>query len=169
MKALFCDIDDVLCSLKSSAACGGYPHDFTDPSMFDQHAIRLLRKLCLLGDVKIVISSTWRITFSAEECAVGLGLPVIDCTPVLHNQPRGAEIAQWLSKNPDVTHWAILDDSSDMLEEQMGNFVHVEGEDGMRLRDFRRLMQILDVDYDTVFCVSGPFMRHKYANGEEPL
>lgn len=56
-----------------------------------------------------------------------------------------------------------------MLEEQMGNFVHVEGEDGMRLRDFRRLMQILDVDYDSVFRVDGLFMRYKPANGEAPL
>lgn len=169
MKVVFLDIDDVLCSLKSSAATGGYPHDFRDLYRFDQHALALLRKLCHLGDVRIVISSTWRLHFTASEIAAGLHLPVTDCTPHLPNQPRGAEIAQWLSENPNVTHWAILDDSTDMLEEQMGNFVHVEGEDGMRLRDFRRLMQILDVDYDSVFRVDGPFMRYKPANGEEPM
>jgi hypothetical protein len=168
MKVLFLDIDDVLCSLKSSAACGGYPHDFTDPLMFDQHAIKLLRKLGNAG-VRFVLSSTWRIHFDAKDAARGLGLPITESTPFHPHGCRGSEIAEWLSENPQVTHYAILDDSTDMMDEQMGNFVHVEGEDGMRLRDFRRLMQILDVDYDSVFRVDGPFMRYKPANGEEPM
>lgn len=166
MKALFLDVDDVLCSLKSSAATGGYPHDFKDPSKFDQHALALLRKLGNAG-VEFVLSSTWRMHFTAPEAAAGLNLPIVDCTPLHPNRCRGAEIAQWLSENPDVTHWAILDDSTDMLEEQMGNFVHVTGEDGMRLRDFRKLCQILGVSYESLTAVNGPFMR--YGNGEESM
>lgn len=81
MEVIFLDIDDVLCSLKSSAACGGYPHDFKDKEMFDQHASMLLRKLCVAGSVQFVVSSTWRLHFKASEAGLGLGLPVTDCTP----------------------------------------------------------------------------------------
>lgn len=166
MKALFLDVDDVLCSLKSSAATGGYPHDFSDMSKFDQHAIMLLRKLGNAG-VQFVLSSTWRLHFDAKDAARGLGLPISESTPFHPHGCRGAEIAEWLSENPQVTHYAILDDSDDMLDEQDGNFVHVTGEDGMRLRDFRALCQILDVSYESLTAVNGPFMR--YANGEEPM
>lgn len=166
MKVIFLDIDDVLCSLKSSAAMGGYPKDFSDMDKFDQHALALLRKLEQTG-VVFVLSSTWRLHFTAKDAARGLNLRIIDNTCYLPNQLRGAEIAEWLSENPQVTHYAILDDGTDMLDEQEGNFVHVTGEDGMRLRDFRALCQILDVSYESLTAVNGPFMR--YANGEEPM
>lgn len=166
MKALFLDIDDVLCSLKTVAATGQWPHDFKDPNKFDQHALALLRKLGRAG-VVFVLSSTWRMHFTADQAAAGLSLPIIDCTPVRDNVCRGSEIAEWLSENPRVTHFAILDDSSDMLPDQWNNFVHVTGEDGMRLRDFRALCQILDVSYESLTAPKGPFMRH--ANGEEPM
>lgn len=166
MKALFLDIDDVLCSLKTVAATGQWPHDFKDPNKFDQHALALLRKLGDAG-VVFVLSSTWRMHFTPPEAAAGLNLPIVDCTPASGSGFRGSEIAEWLSENPQVTHYAILDDSDDMLDEQTNNFVHVTGEDGMRLRDFRALCQILDVSYESLTAPKGPFMRH--ANGEEPM
>ena len=144
MRVLFLDIDGVLNSERSCAAFDGYPHDFTAKAMgmFDMVAVALIRKLCHKTDCSIVLSSTWRITSAPHEVANGLDLPVMDKTPVL-NGPRGIEIAAWLNEHPEVTKYAIVDDNSDMLPDQMCRFVQTNFQTGLSLDDYRQLKHLL--------------------------
>lgn len=72
-------------------------------------------------DLKIVVSSTWRIGETVESLknilkpAKLVSDAVIDVTPRLKLIPRGNEIQAWLDKHPEVTEFVIIDDDSDML------------------------------------------------------
>lgn len=145
MKVLFLDIDGVLNSTRTAVAFDGYPHSFSPDDMrkFDPVAIALVRKICAHG-VLVVMSSSWRISFAPYDFDNALQLPVVDCTPIMNKQ-RGHEIQSWLDKHPDVTHYAIVDDDSDMLEEQRGCFVKTETHSGLQLAHYRALCEILEV------------------------
>jgi len=73
-------------------------------------------------DLKIVISSTWRIGKSLgwlqdhfENEGFSYATSMIDVTPDLqYSSTRGAEICVWLNEHPEVTEFVILDDDSDM-------------------------------------------------------
>lgn len=90
-----------------------------------------------IPDLKVVISSYWRWGRTVEqlqEIFTWLGLPadrIIDKTPVIHNVQRGVEIEKWLDSHPEVTKYAIMDDDSDMLEEQLPNFFNIDGYNGL--------------------------------------
>ena len=44
---------------------------------------------------------------------------------------RGKEIDAYLKEHPEIENFVIIDDDSDMLEEQMGNFHHSDPWFGM--------------------------------------
>lgn len=147
MRVLFLDIDGVLNSTASCIAFNGYPHDFTPSGLnkFDHVAIALIRKLCKVGNVKVVLSSTWRLEFTPEQTSDGLGIPCIDRTKSLPGT-RGVEINEWLSRHPEVEVYAIVDDNSDMLPEQMERFVQTHMDDGLTLREFRKLCALFGIN-----------------------
>lgn len=68
--------------------------------------------------VKIVVSSTWRETYSLgrlrQVFAPDMQDRVIDVTPALDDydgpHQRHAEICAWLKAHPEVTRWTVLDD-----------------------------------------------------------
>ena len=88
---------------------------------------RLLRILRETG-CKVVLSSTWRkhpehVKHLRENWGALGDERMMGMTPVLDAQSgawlwtaqsRGTEIAAWLSQNPDVKHFVILDDDGDM-------------------------------------------------------
>jgi hypothetical protein len=153
MKVVFLDIDGVLNSQRSCIAFGGYPHEVVGfhRDMFDEVALRLIRGIVKQAGASVVLSSSWRITNSAHEVANGLDLPIMDITPVrwAAGQVRGHEIAEWLSKHPEVESYAIVDDDSDMLPEQAPFFVHTSNFDGFRWADAQKLCELLGIDiYD---------------------
>jgi hypothetical protein len=55
---------------------------------------------------------------------------LLDKTPWLRGC-RGDEIKAWLSEHPEVDKYAILDDDSDMLDEQLPNFFKTTFQDGL--------------------------------------
>jgi hypothetical protein len=100
-----------------------------------------------LPDVKIVISSAWRINVSVPQFnqmlkAIGVKNKVIGITPAgLPNQDvddgiiiaharRGHEIAAWLKENPQVKKFVILDDSDDMAH-LIDRLVHTRWASGL--------------------------------------
>lgn len=143
-KVLFLDIDGVLNSVRSSVAYNGFPHDFTpkDMAKFDHVAIALIRRLCEVTDCSIVLSSSWRMGSTIHETAGALDLPVFDATPVLPGC-RGDEIKAWLSGRPEVTTYAIVDDNSDMLDEQKPYFVKTDEFVGLSLKNYEDLAKLL--------------------------
>lgn len=117
MKIIFLDIDGVLNVI-------GTGHDEFGQT-FHKHFEDNLREIIDATGAKIVISSTWRMSGLKVMQTMwemrDLPGEVIDITPCLR-VGRGEEIAEWLRENP-VSSYCILDDDSDMLPEQMGNFV----------------------------------------------
>jgi hypothetical protein len=152
MKLLFLDIDGVLNSERTYLAFGRYPHTFSESDLacLDLVAVGMIRKLCKVTGAQVVLSSSWRAEFTAEQAAAALDLPIISCTPWFrHVVPRGREIAAALAEYPLVTHYAIVDDvHTDMgmvqiLPAQMPHFVHTDENEGLTLADYKRLLVIL--------------------------
>lgn len=151
MRILFLDIDGVLNSTRTAIANRGYPHDFSPECrpMFDEVAVSLIRGLCAAGDVKVCVSSAWRIGRTHEEIGRGLDLPTIGMTPSLPGC-RGLEIGAWLREHPEVTHYAIVDDDADMLPEQESCFVKTDGHEGLTYAAFKELCALFAVNpYET--------------------
>lgn len=66
---------------------------------------------------KVVLSSTWRVDPVGVLAAKQLGVPFIDVTPDQPDAPRCGEITSWLNAHPEVVRYAVVDDSSDCLDE----------------------------------------------------
>ena len=158
-KVIFLDIDGVLVTTRSFIANRG-------KRLFDCIAAAMLRRVCENG-VSIVISSTWR--FRADltgksDCPTdnqlhdnlmseGL-LPylhsdwkTVDLHRACADQIRGDEIAEWLSRHPEVTHYAIIDDDVDMtLEQKRDHFVRTDAMNGFMYEHYKSLVEILEVN-----------------------
>lgn len=147
MKVIFLDIDGVLLSHRSVVAFGRWPNDLTpdDVAKFDPIALALLRNFCAASGAKIVLSSTWRILHAWQKVGDKLDLPLIDATPRMLG-PRGREIAAWLSGHPEVERYAIIDDDSDMLPEQLPFFVHCDGRNGFTWPEFEKMCAIFSIN-----------------------
>jgi hypothetical protein len=157
VKVLFLDIDGVLNSHRTAIAFGGYPHEVTGyhREMFDEVALALVRGIVKASGSQIVLSSSWRLTHHHDLVGKHLDLPIVDRTPSLIGE-RGKEIKAWLDSHPQVKCYAIVDDDSDMLREQLPFFVKTSGFDGLRWDDACKLARLLGVD---IYDVNHPRMR----------
>lgn len=104
---------------------------------FDKEAIKILYRIVETTKAKIVISSTWRFQENIKEILENVGFNLDDIvggTPRLR-APRGYEIQKWLMDNKDKLDndltYVILDDDSDMLDEQLHNFIRTSGRTGL--------------------------------------
>jgi hypothetical protein len=69
---------------------------------------------------------------------------IVGNTPTLPDACRGAEIAQWLEQHP-ASHYLILDDCSDMLEEQKEHhFVRTNPKVGLQSVDVSLMSEKLN-------------------------
>lgn len=96
-----------------------------------------LSEWCNENDVKICISSVWKSHFRDENgkrldwwdkslTELGFKPGTFVGITKTHRTLRGTEIKEWLDEHPEVEDYAILDDDSDMLEEQFCKFHHVD-------------------------------------------
>lgn len=117
MKILFLDCDGVI----NCRATFHKEHDQWFPT--DTYMVFLVGKIQLDTDCKIVISSAWRHHDKSVEFLKSK-FDVIDITPEnpIGVHERGYEIKAWLDAHPEVAKYAIVDDDSDMLPEQLPNF-----------------------------------------------
>ncbi len=152
MKVLFLDIDGVLNSADwFRARQPRQLHGKIDPA-----AVRLLNEaLERTGDV-CVLSSSWRLWHGLGDtkdamCANGFRGVLLDTTPdcaretaggLFIGAERGAEIQEWLNAHPDVTAFAIVDDSKDMgpLARQL---VRTTWQSGLEREHVERLVEML--------------------------
>ena len=92
---------------------------------------------------EIILSSTWRLSPKhIEVLEKYTGLKVKGKTPRLHTI-RGEEIKQYLDEHKDITNYVILDDDSDMLDEQKRNFVKVDAKKGLTMSEIIQCEKIL--------------------------
>ena len=127
-------------------------------TMLDDRAIANLNRIIEETGCKVVLSSSWRSSIESENIFTqnllklkGFKYEFYDVTPRLwfsdFSIRRGEEIKFWLDKESEkheIESFVILDDDSDMLPEQMSNFIHVDGQVGLTDRDVLTAIEILN-------------------------
>ena len=135
----------------------------------NQKVLLLRSILDMDDDIKIVLSTAWRVLYESKQLAdmlyrVGLGTRscrIIDRTPSSYHkkhkeqgatlnsigypQHRGLEIQTWLEENRGSwTDYVILDDSGDMTEQQVKHtFVQTDAWKGLTEEDCQKMCDIL--------------------------
>lgn len=165
IKLLFTDIDGVLNTTDYSVANNKFAIEMHSPllahdkhgDLFDPRAIRWLEWIIYQTRADIVISSTWRNrgTNKLRDMWYDRNLPgyIVDITPKFHGKLRGEEIKAYLedSKHRNlfqhefkVESYCIIDDDTDMLPEQMDNFVHCDDNFGITRKEADKAIAILN-------------------------
>lgn len=132
---------------------------YGDTLGLDNNSVIFLNTIIKRTDVKIVVSSTHRLHASNNLAVMKFLMyfqmkvrdvnRVIGMTDTKHcEHRRGGQIQRWLDKNPLVTHYAIVDDDSDMMDHQLPYFVHTPN--GLMYDEFEKIISILDYDLKTV-------------------
>ena len=111
----------------------------------DPTNIANVNKIIAATNAKVVITSTIRdkayfpgvLKFLLEN-----NIPVIATTKVLNYQ-KGEEIKRFLKENP-VNKYIILDDDTDMLDEQANVFLHIDDMVGITHKDVEKAIKILN-------------------------
>jgi len=125
MKIIFLDIDGVFNCKTTMQRHRGYIG-------IDPYLAFIFAKEFIDTDIKIVLSSSWRHAKQGQEEVRKQVIDFIDCTPSLPGMTvRGDEIKAWLDAHPEVEKYAIVDDDSDMLPEQMPNLFQTSWETGI--------------------------------------
>lgn len=164
-KVVFLDIDGVLNTERQHWHCqmnGIAPVDRFGYA-FDPKAVANLATILTEAGAELVISSSWKsigIT-NIVDLWEERGLPgtIIGITPNtvsdvfllnadldnLELMPiRGLEIKEWLAKHgKQVSHYAIIDDESGMLPEQLSHFVQTNPQFGITKKDAEKIITIL--------------------------
>lgn len=134
-KVIFLDIDGVI----TSARTGWHNLDI--------YAVNFLRWFCKESGAKIVISSTWRYNHDAEFWRSIFGDYMHDSfrTTRAHLEIRGLEIEDWLRSHPEVTEYLILDDDSDMLDDQKDRLILTDAMNGLLFEGMCKMLELFDV------------------------
>ena len=166
MNILFLDVDGVLNSERSFLA-GNHrikQYEIENPDdpywqkitmcTIDPVAVEIVNRICDKCNVSIVISSTHRKHFPDTDNKLilmknyfeALGIKreyVVGWTESL-NAIRGIEIKEWLDRHENVMNYVILDDSSDMMPEQMPFFVRCDGLVGVSSGNYFQMMKLFN-------------------------
>ena len=150
LKIIFLDFDGVI----STSECKWH---------LDPEKVALLEELIKETDAKIVVSSSWSTGSKNAEHFINklfngwakqangtitedsiFTKAIYDVTDHMGSQ-RGDEIQRWLDAHEDeVESYVIFDDEGDMLDEQLFNFVHTDGFEGLTTREIKLAKTILN-------------------------
>lgn len=144
---IFLDVDGVLNCTRSIIAFGGQGNAGNSKHWhkYDDVALRLIRSVSQKVNAPIVFSSSWRIVTDIPKFAEYYQLNIIDRTESL-GDIRGEEIKEWLSRHPHVKNYAIIDDSNDMLKEQLPHFVQTCGDEGFTFKNLEQICRIFNIE-----------------------
>lgn len=158
---LFLDFDGVLNSTQTEflSNLDFQQYSFADSAYdlnFDGYLINVLNKvMSFLPEVKIVISSSWRTHYTLEEIKNRMYLKgfkyttrIVDITPYTQIS-RGMDIKEYCNANR-IGDYCILDDSNDMLPEQIERFVQTNELIGLNIIDCLKVIQIFYPDSDII-------------------
>ena len=112
----------------------------------DPKAVKLLNKLVTETNAKIVVSSSWRGDYALQTIfsLAGIIEPIYGETPRLESRFRGEEIKFWLEKQSKPYKYVIIDDDSDMFDDQKPYFIHTDYEFGLTKSDVDKAIKILN-------------------------
>lgn len=154
-KILFLDVDGVLNTDSMFAQQTG--DDATGTYKLCDKRIAMLNAMLEAVGAKVVLSSSWRrsashVAFLEEQGALKHKhedwrtgeSPVrdLDTGAYLHHE-RGREVAEWLSRHPEVTQYAIIDDLEGFLPEQNRYMVRTSSYFGLGKKHIRVLTRLL--------------------------
>lgn len=153
MKVIFLDMDGVLCTIRSHVAQNS-PTPRGVMQALDREAVGLLNILMVqqCETVRAVLTSTWRKLHDQGWMTLHLRRHGWEgqfhddwATKVLSQEEnsRGKEIAEWLSRHPEVSRWVIFDDNDWALPEQRENFIQTHPHNGILWADFQRAAALL--------------------------
>jgi hypothetical protein len=143
-KIIFLDFDGVITTYKSSFR-------------LDPDKLTLLGKIIEATGCGLVISSTWRsydVQSTIEELSDnmnyynnGIAFPfcdrIVGVTDRIDPAKRGLEIAKWIKDHRFTGKYLILDDMSDMLDEQKPYFINTDLWEGLNNTDVEKAITIL--------------------------
>lgn len=152
MKVIFLDFDGVITSPDSKWK-------------IDMHKIKIINDICDKTGAKIVVSSTWRMGYCDDVSVFHEHLKqyfikhnyldkfkdtfdkfisnIIGMTECIDGL-RGNEIKSYMNEHPEVENYVIIDDDSDMCDDQLCNFVQTDTWDGITERDAKLCVDILN-------------------------
>ena len=125
MKVLFLDCDGVINCAKT------FTKDMDAFFPVDKYMSFLVGKIQMDTNCEIVLSSSWRHHQRSVDLISKRLFKLLDITGDSDDGFRGKEIKTWLDAHPEVTRYAILDDDSDMLPEQLPNFFKTSWQEGI--------------------------------------
>ena len=172
MKVIFLDIDGVLLAGRHLCSSSGLrvlltgrhfkaaiglenPYNPSGPPALAPHALpedtcAILADTLTQTRARVVISSSWRLDPKCPEHLATAGItelhPDWRTDGLWHGDggpERGRQIRRWLRAHPNVSDYAILDDSTDLLPEQFARFVKTSFRTGLRTEHKRRLIRLL--------------------------
>ncbi len=117
MKILFLDVDGVVNCVTTAQRHRG-------AIGIDPYMALLVDRIIQATKCEVVLSSTWRLWENSRKEVEQQVCKFIDVTksmPLIGGSEmheRGKEIAEWLSRHPEVEKYAILDDSTDFMPDQ---------------------------------------------------
>lgn len=133
-RVLFLDIDGVL-------LCGEDLQRTRDNRYLCRDRVALINEVCERTGAVVVVSSTWRMWDHCRDLLLAAGLRSLHpdwrtgkgrkIGEIWIGAIRGEEIADWLAAHPEVSSYAIVDDDSDMLPEQLPRFVQTPFQTGL--------------------------------------
>ena len=150
MKVIFLDVDGVLNS--NNFFENRYKQGYRNYVAVDPEICKLFVDFIKTNDIKLIISSTWRldnVEHTQEDFELYEGLKllnpyIVGVTPRSYEGFRGKEIKYFLEHTElDIESYVIIDDDSDMLEEQNANFMHIDNLVGLQQTDFNKILNIL--------------------------
>lgn len=152
MRILFLDFDGVTVTPASKRAGGRN-------TAMDLVKIGMLRQLCSDLDIQIVVSSSWRRNQDMPDVFLDQWpeAPLhpdwrtrdwSEIDPDCQAHFRGVEIADWLELHPMTWSYAILDDETGFLSEQIDRVVLTDPMQGLEEHDLDRLYAIFEMKPD---------------------
>lgn len=155
MKAIFLDIDGVLCT-PLSFWLNRFLRKPLECQVFDPVALFWLQRLVKKSGALVVLSSSWRDGLTAGDAqyhAIIENLfrrlernrtPLADVTPLEKNGEKGQEIQQWLRCNPCCSY-VILDDNDlfSSVPSIKAHWVAIPYSGGLRRKEYRAALRFL--------------------------
>ena len=116
---------------------------------FDPIAVKLLQNAQEKLGFKIVISSAWRYSFNVQDFHILFNKYNWDTSDIIIGKTgyeagvRGNQIKCWIDNHTDGNcQYAIIDDSTDMLDSQLENFVRCDFKHGFDVDCYIELFSI---------------------------
>ena len=138
MKYIFLDIDGVL-------------NNYTSGTILDDQNVQVFKELCdALGDVHIIISSSWRffddVLMDLKECFESYGIPLWEgITSKDRKLQREEQVLLYMSEHNIAEEEMVILDDIYFFKKLEHRFVNTSMKDGLTAKDMERVLELFEV------------------------